>query len=219
MIIAGVDEAGRGCVLGPMAICAYACGAELESELKKIGVKDSKLLGPRLREKLFPQIAKHGKYELELISAEELTKLMSKKVSLNEIEAMKIADALKRLKKKAKFEKVIVDSPDPVASKFEKRIRKYFDYKFQILAENHADYNYPCVGAASILAKVTRDAELEKIKKIVGEDFGSGYTHDEVTIAFLKRRINDPRVSPFVRHKWETAKRLKITQMELGKFL
>ncbi|MCX6767126.1 MAG: ribonuclease HII [Candidatus Micrarchaeota archaeon] len=219
MIVVGADEAGRGCVLGPLVICAYSCDEKMEKELKRIGVRDSKLLSPGAREKLFPEIARRGKHELEIVSAEELTKLMSKKVSLNEIEAIKIADALKRLKKKARFEKVIVDSPDPVASKFEKRIRKYFDHEFQILCENKADYNYPCVGAASILAKVTRDAELEKIKKTVGEDFGSGYTHDERTIAFLKRRINDSVVKPFVRHKWVTAKRLKTTQMELGRFV
>ncbi len=219
IIIAGCDEAARGCVLGPLVLCAYACDERAEHELKRIGVRDSKLLSAAAREKLFSQIVKRGKHVLEIVSAEELTALMRKKISLNEIEAMKLGGALKRLKKKTMFEKVFVDSPDPMPAKFEKRIRKYFDHEFDIVCENYADRIHPCVSAASILAKVTRDAEVEKIKKMVGEDFGTGYSHDEQTIRFLKRRISDPTVKPFVRHGWETAKRLKTIQMELGKFV
>ena len=85
-IIAGVDEAGRGPVIGPLVICAFAIEQEKEKELKKIGVKDSKLLSESQREGLFKKLIHLGKYEVEVIDAQELTELMNKKISLIETE-------------------------------------------------------------------------------------------------------------------------------------
>jgi len=52
----GADEAGRGCVLGPLVICLATVEQEREEELRKIGVKDSKLLTPKRREHLYGKI-------------------------------------------------------------------------------------------------------------------------------------------------------------------
>lgn len=224
-IIVGMDEAGRGPVLGPLVMCAFACDAEWEPELKEMGVKDSKLLSPARREELAEKLRKIGRHLLVSLSAEQLTKEMNAK-SLNEIEAQHAAEALNALQKALsakgnEFEKVFVDSPDPVPSMFEKRMRKYLDKSAtsaKIVSENKADAKYVCVGAASILAKVDRDHQIEEIKKTVGADFGSGYPSDPKTKAFICSHYDDPKAKQFIREKWETVKRLRCPQMDLSKF-
>jgi len=225
MFVAGVDEAGRGPVIGPMVLCAYAIEEERQQELYNLGARDSKVLSPSQREKLAEKFSKTGEFVLKVLSAAEITGLMRKKVSLNDIEARFISEALKELSKKARISKVFVDSPDPVASKFEKRIRRYFDHAFEIICEHKADARYPAVSAASILAKVRRDEEIEKIKLRLKKegfedwDIGSGYPHDEKTVSFLKRHHSDARAQEFIRHEWETAKRLKVAQLDLRTYI
>jgi ribonuclease HII len=223
-MIAGVDEAGRGCVLGPLVICAYATEPENEIKFRKMGVRDSKMLTAEQREKLAAELEQYGKYSLAEIPADEITRAMKSKVSLNELEAKKASEALVELEKKLagsgkEIDAVFVDSPDPVPKKFEGRIRKYFHTKARVVCANYADKRFPCVSAASIIAKVTRDAELEKIKKILGHDFGSGYTHDPLTIEFVKKHHRDPKLVPYLRMEWITIRRLRMPQqLKLGEF-
>lgn len=224
MLIAGVDEAGRGPVLGPMVLCAYSLEPGQEGWLREIGVRDSKLLSPQVREKLAEKLRQTGNFVIKTVSAQELTVQMRLGVSLNELEAKQISGALIELNSKGKISKAFVDSPDSIASKFEKRIRKYFDHKFDLVCENKADFKYPVVGAASILAKVGRDQAVQEIKHELMEhgitdDFGSGYSHDPATISFLKKHHKEPALQPFIRHEWETAKRLKVRQVDLTKFI
>lgn len=224
MLIAGVDEAGRGPVIGPLVLCAFAVAESAQQQLKKMGVRDSKLLTAGQREKLRDKLEQAGEFVVKKISAEELTQLMKRKISLNEIEAKSISEMLRELGGKKVLEKAYVDAPDPVASKFEKRIRKYFDHEFQIVCEHKADVRYPVVGAASIIAKTERDAEIAEIKNFLKDggvedwDFGTGYSHDERTIGFLKEYHSLPLLQPFIRHQWETAKKLKFTQLDLAKY-
>ncbi|MBI5228858.1 ribonuclease HII, partial [Candidatus Micrarchaeota archaeon] len=213
--VIGVDEAGRGPVLGPMVICAYSIEEAKENELKKIGARDSKELTPAKREELFKKLIQMGKFVAVQISAEELTALMNKKISLNEIEAIKIASALTELTSKLEgVEKVVVDSPDPIAQHFEKRIRKYFDHHAPIHCEHFADKTHPVVSAASIVAKVIRDAEIEKIKKEFGVDLGIVYTDSPESIEFIIKNLKNPARQKYLRHMWETMKRLKFELMD-----
>jgi ribonuclease HII len=208
-LIAGADEAGRGCVIGPLVLCVYALEAPRQAELKRMGVRDSKLLTAEQRERLAKELPALGEHELVEIPAEELTRLMTRKVSLNEIEALRLADGLKALNARGvRFTDLYVDSPDPAPGKFAQRIQRHYAGDARIIAENYADKRYAVVGAASILAKVRRDERLEEIKRAVGEDFGSGYTHDPVTIAYLAKHHRDAALQPFLRHKWATVKRL-----------
>lgn len=216
-IVVGIDESGRGPVIGPLAICAYACPEESLAEFKANGVKDSKLLSPAGRNKLYPQL-KTCIHICRQVSAAELTAAMEKKISLNELEAQVCGELLNELEKKTKFETVYVDSPDSIPAKYSQRIKKYYHGSAELIAENKADVTYPVVSAASIVAKVERDAEIEKIKKIVGEDFGSGYPADPVTQKFMQRRHADPTVQEFIRHKWKTVTNLKTKQKGLGEF-
>ena len=214
IIIAGADEAGRGCVLGPLVICIATAEKNNEGKLKIIGVKDSKLLRPSAREKLFSKIKNIcGDTLVIKINANELNELM-RKHSLNEIEAMKIGEALNDLKNRP--QEIYVDSPDTEADRFRRRIRKYFKGDAEIISEHKADFNYPIVSAASIIAKVERDRTIELIKKELGFDFGSGYSSDERTINFLRKNLHRTDVQKYVRKEWETIEKLK--QKKLTEF-
>lgn len=214
IIIAGVDEAGRGCVLGPLVICIAVAEKEDEARLKEIGAKDSKLLNPSARSRLFGKIKNICVDALVVkIDAEELNELM-KKHSLNEIEAMKIGNALNTLKVTPDL--ILVDSPDTEADRFKRRIRKYFEADSEIITEHKADFNYPIVSAASIIAKVERDGVIELIKKELEYDFGSGYTSDDRTINFLKKNLHRKDVQKYVRKRWDTVE--KIQQKKLTEF-
>ncbi|MFH1285230.1 MAG: ribonuclease HII, partial [Candidatus Micrarchaeota archaeon] len=176
VLIAGADEAGRGCVIGPLVLCIAYCKKEDEQKLKKMGAKDSKELSPSRREELKPMIEKICKFSLISITARELNELMNT-YSLNEIEAMKIGEALTSLEKD-KISAIYVDSPDTVKERFTKRITKYYKGSAKIVSDHKADAKYPIVSAASILAKTARDSAIESIKKELNYDFNSGYTSD-----------------------------------------
>ena len=200
-MIIGIDEAGRGCIIGPMVICAAAINPMEEYKLKEIGVKDSKKLSPKQREALYPQVAHMCKYATVKVSAEELTTLMDRH-SLNEIEAMKIAQLIDQLA--LPDATAFIDSPDNIPSNFSKRVEKYLKSKARLVSANKADDTYLIVGAASIIAKVTRDREIEKIKKEIGVDFNSGYTSDPVTQKIVAERKNYPLLDQYLRKKWST---------------
>lgn len=205
MIIAGIDEAGRGCVLGPMVLAICAIDEKKDSFFRDIGVKDSKLLSKQKREDLFSVIEQNCiEYKIIVVPAEELNILMDG-YSLNEIEAQKVVDLLKAIKS---ADKVILDSPDTIAEKYTKRVRsilkkednKKFD-KLDILSEHKADYKYMSVACASILAKVTRD---KLMNKLVGFEL-SGYSSDPKTIDYLKNYFLEHKKFPeFTRLKWKT---------------
>ena len=200
-MIIGVDEAGRGCIIGPMVICAAAINPLEEYKLKEMGVKDSKKLSLRQREGLYGRVGKLTKYTTVKITAGELNELMDRK-NLNEIEAMKIAHAIDALG--IRDATVYVDSPDNVPAKFARRIEKYLKTRVKIISANKADDKYVIVGAASIIAKVTRDRVIEKIKRETGIEFNSGYTSDPVTQKYVAQRKDYPQLQKYLRTKWST---------------
>ncbi len=199
-MIAGIDEAGRGAVIGPMVIAGVL--VENDNELAELGVKDSKLLTPEQREKLYGEIAKMVKdYVVIKIPANAIDE-MRKRYSLNVIEAMKMAEIINAIRP----EKVFVDCPQVNTSKFVALLKSMVNSDVKIVAENFADAKYPVVAAASIIAKVERDREIEKLKEKFGFDFGVGYPHDEKTIEFLKKFKEFPEC---VRKSWITAKEIQ----------
>jgi len=163
MLIAGIDEAGRGPCVGPLVMAVTCIEKKQEQSLLELGVRDSKLLQKKKREEFFPKIKKIVKeYSFSKISASKIDTLRIRK-SLNEIEAMMAGELLNSLKKKPDL--VYVDSPDILEANFALRIKKYISFDIIIKAEHKADINYPVVSAASILAKVMRDNEIEKLEK------------------------------------------------------
>lgn len=209
MLIAGVDEAGRGPAIGPMVLAVAVIPSEKEDILHELGARDSKLIPEPERERLYPLMKEHLSHHATYhLSASEMDALMEHD-SLNEIEAMKIGALLNELPVKPDL--VYVDSPDPLASNFARRIENYLSYKPKIVAEHKADVNYPIVSAASILAKVERDEVIKSLQKQYDSfgDIGSGYSHDERTISFLKNYLQlHQKLPDCARQKWGTNVRL-----------
>jgi ribonuclease HII len=203
--ILGIDEAGRGSVIGPMVIAGVVIEEEDHEELRKIGAKDSKMLSPAQRERLYPLIKKIAKDYIALkVSAKEIDESRKEK-NLNIIEAEKMAQIIKTMK----ADKAYVDTPQASTGKFKAILLNLAKNHTEIIAENYCDERYPVCSAASIIAKVERDREVEKIKKIVGFDFGVGYSHDARSIEFIKKALKEKKHLEFIRHSWVTVDGLK----------
>lgn len=204
-LICGVEEAGRGPVIGPLVVCGVLIDEKDESKLARLGVKDSKLLTPKRRETLFEQIKKVAKnYKLVIVPPKDVDAALSAELlNLNKLEAQKMAVAINELKP----DKVYLDCPSTNIKQFVSYLKRYIkDKKTEIIAEHKADVKYIIVGAASILAKVTRDREIEKIKEKIGIDFGSGYTSDERTVEFLKKYWD--KYPSIFRKEWVSYKKI-----------
>ena len=219
MLVAGVDEAGRGCVIGPLVIAGVMMKAENLRFLSELGVKDSKLLTPKKREALYPEIISlteryqtikvlPSQIDLVVESARRLHKL-------NRLEAQTMAQIIEDLKP----DEVYVDAADTVEHRFGNHIRECLKIKTRIISKHKADKIYPVVSAASVIAKVERDREIANLRLEYGE-FGSGYLTDEKTMVFLKQLLDkDGEYPDFVRKSWKPAKRAKSEHGVLQKTL
>lgn len=214
MLIAGIDEAGRGPVIGPMVFAVVVMDEKDEKKLHTLGVTDSKLLDHKTRDTLFDEVKKAAvEYKILSLSASDITEWM-KSASLNDVEAIKTAELLDLLK--ATPDVVYVDCPDTVPARYAQNIKNLTKKKIKIIAEHKADLNYKVAGAASILAKVTRDREIEELAKEYG-NIGSGYPSDEVTQRWIDECWKKNKSFPdCVRKKWATAERK--AQTKLGEY-
>ncbi|MBN1469978.1 MAG: ribonuclease HII [Fusobacteriaceae bacterium] len=205
-----------GPVIGPMVMCGVVIEEKDTDKLLEIGVKDSKLLTPKQRENLFEKIKKIAKsYEIIIISPEEIDKtLESEDLNLNWLEALTSAKILNKLRP----DKAILDCPSNNIKAYSNYVKKNLNKEIELIAEHKADLNYPVVGAASILAKVTRDREIEKIKKKIKINFGSGYPSDPITVEFLKKYWN--KHPEIFRKTWASYRKIAEAkgQKSLGDF-
>ncbi len=219
MLIAGVDEAGRGCVIGPLVVAGIAVKVETLPLLSELGVKDSKLLSPKKREELYPEIIRlTEKYQTIKILPYQIDKVVEsarKLHKLNRLEAQAMAQVIEALKP----DEVYVDAADTVEYRFRNHIQECLKIKTRIISKHKADKIFPVVSAASIIAKVERDREIASLKLEYG-DFGSGYLTDQKTMIFLKRLLEKNGEYPsFVRKSWKPAKRAKNERGTLQKKL
>jgi ribonuclease HII len=214
-LIIGIDDAGRGPVLGPMCLAGIIIRKETEKELKDSGVADSKLLTPKKRESLIENIKQKSLgWKTFLVTPAEIDTGFGMGLNLNQVEAFAAGSIINELTAKLSNEqknnlKIILDCPSINTSKWKEQLLEYVKEKSlskNILCEHKADFNYPVVSGASIIAKVTRDAEIEKIKQQIGIDFGSGYPSDPITIAFLKKHVHDFKKERIFRESWATWK-------------
>ena len=206
-MIAGVEEAGRGPVLGPMVICGVLFEERALGQLKAAGVKDSKLISPKRRETLANFISgKAIKSEIIELSPARIDELrLVKRVNLNEIEAMYFARVLDALKPDIGY----IDSVEANTERFKQMILRNMKCRPKLVVENCAERKYVVVAAASVVAKVRRDQRVAELQKKYGT-FGSGYSSDPRTISFLKRWVHEHGKLPeFARKSWETAQRIE----------
>jgi ribonuclease HII len=209
MLVAGVDDAGRGCIIGPLLIAGVMMKEEDLPKLKELGVKDSKLLSPRRRETLAVEIKKIvQKHSVIKLSPKEIDKVVEtgrKLHRLNRLEAQTMAKVIEDLKPDIAY----VDASDVLEERFKQHILECLSFKVQIVSEHKADRKYPIVSAASIIAKVERDKEIAELASKYG-DFGSGYPTDPKTINFLQQCLEKMGEYPdFIRKSWKPAKKAK----------
>ena len=200
MLVCGVDDAGRGSVLGPLVIAGISIERNKIKHLVEIGVRDSKQLSPKSRENLYEKILSlvDGYYVAKILPS-TIDKSVSKNL-LNQLEANYMAKVIKKLGARSSY----VDSCDVNPKRFGVNISNLAKTG-KIISSHHADRKYPVVSAASIIAKVNRDRAIEKLRK--NHDLGSGYPSDSKTMNFIKEWISQNGDVPvFVRKSWKPVK-------------
>ncbi|MBD3261681.1 MAG: ribonuclease HII [Candidatus Altiarchaeales archaeon] len=215
----GVDEAGRGPVVGPMVIAAAAFTRNSLKKIAQLKVRDSKKMSPKRRLQSEPRIKEIAQeYAVIRVQPHQIDRLRSN-CSLNQIEADKTAQLILSLSNKP--HRIIVDACDSDAKNYLKRIKKALyllnpDYYIPHMDALHrAEDRYLEVAAASVLAKVERDRVAEKLKVRWG-DFGSGYPADEVTKRWLNEILESgDSLPPIIRKSWNTVKRRDENQTTL----
>ncbi|MCQ2971993.1 MAG: ribonuclease HII [archaeon] len=204
MEILGIDEAGRGSVLGPLVVAGVIIPEKMHSIVERMGVKDSKRLSPSRRTVLSRKLKKMFTYETVILTAQDIDRKRAEGINLNEIER----EAMEEIILKIKPQKAILDAVDIKAERFQEKVAKSTGY--DVIAEHKADDTYIEVGAASIIAKQTRDeiiAEINKEYRKIG-GIGSGYPSDPTTKKFLTRYTYD-EMPDFVRKSWATVAKMK----------
>lgn len=204
--IIGIDDAGRGPAIGPMILAGVLIEKDQEKNLKELGAVDSKLLTPKKRKAIGDELKKKYKYHFEITSPKEIDDCEN----LNTVEAIKAAMIINKLSEgiKEKIE-AIIDCPSVNTKAWQAEVERYLSKpEIKIKAEHKADFNYPVVSAASIIAKETREDEVAKITKELG-NIGSGYPSDPNTKEFLEKNLDNPKAQQFIRHSWATIKNLK----------
>jgi ribonuclease HII len=207
IVICGVDEAGKGAVLGPMVVAGVACKDAAFCEGR--GWRDSKLLTPARREVLYEEIRSACRVSVVCISSAEIDTLRTE-TGMNEIVARAHARVISALQPARGY----VDACDVNARRYGERVTAHLTHPCAVIAEHKADRTYPIVAAASIVAKVTRDRAISGLRDEYG-DLGSGYPSDATTLAFLETYIRERGSPPAcARRSWKTVGYILERQMQ-----
>jgi len=202
VLICGVDEAGRGSLLGPLVIAGVSMERSKIKKLSKMGIRDSKKLTPAARERLYKKIIKYADdYYVARIYPKTIDRSV-KKHQLNNLEAKYMAKVIAKLKPSISY----VDSCDVNPRRYGKEIDKMAK-RGKIRSYHHADSRFVIVSAASILAKVNRDKAIAKLRK--EHNLGSGYPSDKKTINYVSNYISKNKEIPsFVRKSWKPVQKM-----------
>ena len=207
----GIDDAGRGPVIGNMFLGGVLITSEQGAFLKEQNVKDSKLLSHPTRIRL-SKIIKENSMAHKVVSAtpEEIDSAVETN-NLNSLEARKMAEVIDFLKEEAKGKEkieVVVDCPSINIPAWTEKLVGFIKNSDNLIikCEHKADVNHVSVSAASILAKVAREENVEKIRKDIKTDFGSGYPADPKTKEFLIKYGEKFSSSGIIRKSWGTWK-------------
>lgn len=208
MLTIGIDDAGRGPVLGSMFLAGVLVDDSMRGELRALGIKDSKQVIHSTRVRLAKIIReKVVAYKVVKSSPDEIDEAVLRGRNLNTLEAQKTAELINLLNTKKDKIKVIIDCPSVNPTAWRKTLFEFIEHpdNLEIACEHKADVNHPEVSAASILAKVAREEEVEKLKKEYG-NIGSGYPADPNTKEFLEKNAKRLENSGIFRKSWATWK-------------
>ncbi|XP_069460231.1 ribonuclease H2 subunit A isoform X1 [Ambystoma mexicanum] len=211
----GIDEAGRGPVLGPMVYGICYCPVSKKQDLVDLKVADSKTLSEAERERLFEKLDSAKDYvgwALQVLSPNTISTSMQQRAKYN-LNAMSHDTAIGliqfALDSGVQLKEVFVDTVGP-AEKYEEKLKKRFP-GVEVTVRPKADSLFPVVSAASICAKVARDQAVKGWKFLedlgdVGMEYGSGYPNDPKTKDWLAKVLDPVFGYPqFVRFSWSTA--------------
>ena len=204
-MLCGVDEAGKGAVLGPLVVAAV--GAADQAEFEGLGVKDSKLLLPAKRKELSGLICSRFPFKILVIEPGEID-LFRMRMNMNAIMARAHARVITDLGASVAY----VDACDVNARRYGSMVKNSVGCDCRIISEHHADSTWPLVSAASIVAKVFRDEAIAELGSTYGE-IGSGYPSDKTTVAFLEEYLSSFGKPPLcARASWQTTRTLIATR-------
>jgi ribonuclease HII len=203
--VLGIDEAGRGSVLGPLVVGGFLAERDRLDELKALGVRDSKLCTREQREVLYDGLKELGERIAIEIPPTEIDSAVAHR-QLNVLEARVFAKLLRMTDAR----EVFVDACDPRAERFGRRVKAMARTSARVVSRHHADRDLPVVSAASIVAKVCRDRAMDRLRIQLDSDCGSGYASDAKTQQFVTTHLSaeTERVA-WLRYSWKTVSRLK----------
>lgn len=217
MLICGIDEAGRGSVIGPLVIAGISIKNSNIKKLEDIGVKDSKALTKNKRNFLFTQILDLSEfvciYKIDCKTIDE--NVYQRK--LNKLEGIIMSSIIKYLSADIAY----VDSCDINIDRYTDYLKSKLTIKnnSSVIAMHKADKINPVVSAASIIAKVIRDREIQILEEIF-QNVGSGYPSDKKTMYFIKNWIKEYNEIPnFVRKSWRPIREITCTQSKIYDFI
>lgn len=198
MRVLGIDEAGRGCVLGDLVIAGFFVEDPDEPTLRAAGAGDSKAMSASRREAARSALARVGTPDVRCVSARAIDA-----GNLNALEE----DAIVDLVRAHRPDRVILDAlghPSSLPALAGRLTDRLGPLAPTWTIEPKADVTYAVVGAASVFAKTTRDERLDETRRTFG-DFGSGYPSDPKTRAWLVAWARTRAPWPeFVRTRWQT---------------
>jgi len=211
MLTLGIDDAGRGPLIGSMVLAGAVLTKDQEKLIKSEGATDSKLLTHTQRVRLANIIEKNSvSYKVISTSPDEIDNILnSDGTNLNTLEAQKAADIINALNPKTEQLKVIIDCPSVNTVAWKNTLMTFVKHPLNLTVscEHKADLNHTSAAAGSILAKVKREEDVAEIKGKYG-DIGSGYPSDPKTKKFLKEHGEELKNSGIFRKTWATWKKM-----------
>ena len=201
VLVGGVDEAGRGSILGPLVVAGVSIKRKDLSRLRRAGVRDSKMLSVKARQRFFGQIIELAEHIcIFKCECSEVDQYVFSKL-LNKLEAKAMAAVIENIS----AARVYVDACDVNCIRYTECIECELDASSgpRIFSLHHADRTNTAVSAASIIAKIIRDEEIQKIRSQYAE-IGSGYPCDKKTMRFVSNWVADNDSAPyFARKSWK----------------
>jgi len=208
MLLLGADEAGKGPVIGSMFVAGLVIEEDRLFDLAGFGVRDSKLLAPARREVLAKKISAIATDQYILEVKPQMIDELREVMTMNEIMVRSFSSVVARLH----ADRAMLDAADVNAERFACRVKAASKTSMEVRAEHKADQHYQVVSAASILAKVRRDASMRELEEAMHCKIGSGYPHDQDTLDFLSQWVKEKHeLPPCARHSWKTAERIKAS--------
>lgn len=204
--VLGLDEAGRGSLIGPMVVGGFLTTERRTPELTELGVRDSKLLTPARRTEIYARLPEFGTRCSVVLAPSRIDRYV-RRGKLNVLEA----EAFATLVRRHRPTRTIADACDVNAHRFASRVAAHSRTAVRVEAKHRADRTEVVVGAASIVAKVERDLAIAALAERLGATIGSGYPSDDRTTDFVRSVLARGPAPEYVRSSWATMDRIKRT--------